>query len=238
MTSSTAIQILQRPSQGAVLLHPIRLRLLGKLAEPNSASGLSRDLGMPRQKINYHLRELEKNGLVRFVKQQRKGNCLERIVQATARSYLISPEVLGSLASDPSRIPDRFSSAYMVAVAARTIRELSVLQQRADKAKQPLPTFNLQSDIRFATGEDRNGFAEELTQEIARLTAKYHNDVAPAGRLYRFFLGGYPAITKTDDNEKTTSPRSKTNRAGSTRRSQGDHDTADEARPTKKESAS
>jgi hypothetical protein len=158
-------------------------------------------MGLPRQKINYHLRELEKSGLVRFVKQQRKRNCLERIVQATARSYLISPEVLGSLASDPSRIPDRFSSGYMVAVAARTIRELSILQQRADKAKQPLPTFNLQADIRFASAEDRNGFAEELTQEVARLTAKYHNDAAPGGRLYRFFVGAYPAITKSDDHE-------------------------------------
>lgn len=209
MSSSAAIQVLQQPDQGAVLLHPIRLRLVGKLAEPNSASGLAREMGLPRQKINYHLRELEKNGLVRFVKQQRKGNCLERIVQATARSYLISPEVLGSLASDPSRIPDRFSSGYMIAVAARTIRELSILQQRADKAKQPLPTFNLQADIRFASAEDRNGFAEELTQEVARLTAKYHSDSAPAGRLYRFFLGGYPVITKGEEDETPKSQKIK-----------------------------
>ncbi|HKQ46637.1 MAG TPA: helix-turn-helix domain-containing protein [Phycisphaerae bacterium] len=206
MSSSAAIQVLQQPDQGAVLLHPIRLRLVGRLAEPNSATGLAREMGLPRQKINYHLRELEKNGLVRFVKQQRKGNCLERIVQATARSYLISPEVLGSLASDPSRIPDRFSSGYMVAVAARTIRELAILQHRADKAKQPLPTFNLQADIRFASAEDRNGFAEELTQEVARLTAKYHHETAPGGRLYRFFVGGYPAITKGEEE----TPKSQT----------------------------
>ena len=207
MPTSAAIQVLQMPDQGAVLLHPIRLRLVGRLAEPNSATGLAREMGLPRQKINYHLRELEKNGLVRFVKQQRKGNCLERIVQATARSYLISPEVLGSLASDPSRIPDRFSSGYMIAVAARTIRELSILQQRADKAKQPLPTFNLQADIRFASAEDRNCFAEELMQEVARLTAKYHHETAPGGRLYRFFVGGYPAITKSEDEETPKSPR-------------------------------
>ena len=116
MSSSAAMQVLQEANQGAVLLHPMRLKLIGRLADPNSASGLSREFGIPRQKINYHLRELEKEGLVRFVRQQRKGNCLERIVQATARSYLISPEVLGTLAADPSRIPDRFSSSYMVAV--------------------------------------------------------------------------------------------------------------------------
>lgn len=207
MPGSAAIQVLQQPDQGAALLHPIRLRLVGRLAEPNSASGLSREMGLPRQKINYHLRELEKSGLVRFVRQQRKGNCLERIVQATAKSYLISPEVLGSLASDPSRIPDRFSSGYMVAVAARTIRELAILQQRAEKARQPLPTFNLQADIRFASAEDRNGFAEELTQEVARLTAKYHNEAAASGRLYRFFLGGYPAITKGEEGETQKSQK-------------------------------
>jgi DNA-binding transcriptional ArsR family regulator len=212
MNSSAAMQVLRTAHQGAVLLHPMRLKLLGSLADPNSASGLSREFGIPRQKINYHLRELEKEGLVRFVKQQRKGNCLERIVQATARSYLISPEVLGTLASDPSRIPDRFSSSYMVAVAARTIHELATLQKRADKAKQPLPTFSLQADIRFASAGDRNGFAEELTQEIARLTAKYHNEIAPDGRFYRFFLGGYPAITKGDDGNTIMEPRSKRKR--------------------------
>lgn len=199
--TGAALQLVQGAEQAAVLLHPIRLRLLERLGEEKSASVLSREINLPRQKINYHLRELEKAGYVECTGERKRGNCVERLVKATARSYLISPEALGELASDPSRIPDRFSASYMVAVAARTIRDLAILQRRAAKAGQRLATLNVQADVRFANAEDRNAFSEELTAFIAQLVAKYHDDSAPNGRLFRFFLGAYPAITKKEDDD-------------------------------------
>lgn len=207
--AATAIQLVKGPTQAAALLDPLRLKLLERLAAPGSASSLARDMSLPRQKVNYHLRALQKAGFVEQVGKKKKGNCIERIVRATARSYLISPEALGAMASDPARIPDRFSASYMVALAAKTIRDLAVLQHRADKAGKPLATFNLQTDIRFASPADRASFTEELANEVARLTAKYHNDAAPEGRLFHFNLGAYPAITKPDDadNNKATSTR-------------------------------
>lgn len=198
--AEAALQLVQGAEQAAVLLHPIRLQLLERLSEEKSASALSREINIPRQKINYHLRELEKAGYVECTGERKRGNCVERLVKATARSYLISPEALGELASDPSRIPDRLSASYMVAVAARTIRDLAVLQRRAAKAGQRLATLNLQADVRFATAEDRNAFSEELAASIAQLVAKYHDDATPDGRLFRFFLGAYPAITKKEDD--------------------------------------
>ena len=116
----------------------------------------------------------------------------------------ISPEALGDLASDPSQIPDRISASYMVAVAARTIRDLAVLQRRAARAGKRLATLNLQADVRFANAADRNAFSEELTNSIAQLVAKYHNGDAPGGRSFRFFLGAYPAITKQEDDPGDT----------------------------------
>ena len=74
------------------------------LGEPGSAAGLGRKLGLPRQRVNYHLRELEKEGLLEVVEERKKGNCVERIVRATARSYLISSEALGTLGSRPEEI--------------------------------------------------------------------------------------------------------------------------------------
>lgn len=203
-----AIQVIKGPEQAAALFNPMRLRLLEMLVEPRSAAALARELAIPRQKINYHLRELEKAGFVACVGERRKGNCVERLVRATARSYLISPDALGSLATDPGRIPDRFSASYMVAIAARTIRDLAVLQRRATRAGKKLATMNLQADVRFANAASRNAFAEELTQFIAQLVAKYHDEGAPEGRLFRFFLGAYPAITRTeagDDDASATS---------------------------------
>ena len=109
------------------MLHPARLMLLGELREPQSASSLARKLDLPRQRLNYHLRALEKAGFVELVEERRKGNCTERVVRATARSYLISPEALGTLGPTVEAAQDRFSSTYLMATAGRAVREIGEL---------------------------------------------------------------------------------------------------------------
>jgi DNA-binding transcriptional ArsR family regulator len=190
----TAIEVLRDPARAANLLQPERLRVLENLLEPDSASGVARRLQLPRQQVNYHLRELEKCGLVEFIEERRRGNCLERLVQATARSYLISPDALGRLGRDPALQPDRFSAAYLLAAAARAIREVARLLVRADKAGKRVATLTLETEVRFADAAARSAFAEELTNAVARLAAKYNTD-RPGGRRFRFFLGAYPAAT-------------------------------------------
>jgi hypothetical protein len=46
--------------------------------------------------------------------------------------------------------------------------------------------------VRFASPEDRHAFSEELAEQVARLTTKYHDERARDGRRFRFFLGAYP----------------------------------------------
>jgi len=191
--------LIQDARSAQALTNPMRLRILENLRRPDSASGLARKLNLPRQKINYHLRELEKKGLVEQVEERRKGNCVERIVRATARSYIINPEALGGLATDPEKIKDKFSSSYLIAVAAQIIRELATLRQRADKAKKKLSTFTLQTQIRFNSAAELNAFTEELSAAVTRLTAKYHDDKSEQGRTYKFTISAYPAITKDAD---------------------------------------
>jgi DNA-binding transcriptional ArsR family regulator len=103
------------------------MRILEQLAEPDSAAGVARRLDLPRQQVSYHLRELEHAGLVELVEERRKGNCLERVVRAAARTYVISPEALGSLGATPEQRRDRFSLGYLVQLAARAIRDLAVM---------------------------------------------------------------------------------------------------------------
>jgi DNA-binding transcriptional ArsR family regulator len=199
MAQSNALEVVASLDKAAAMLESTRLTLLGELASPDSASGLSRRLGWPRQRINYHLRALENAGLVEEVEQRRKGNCVERVMRATARSYLISPQVLGSLAADPSRVNDRSSTAYLIAAAARMIQDVADVYRRADLAGQPAATLALQVDVRFASDEDGSAFAEELAHQVARLAAEFHDNTAPDGRLYRFHVAGYPAATRPEN---------------------------------------
>src|SRR5688572_5686759 len=92
-----ALTLVRDRVPATAMLHATRLRMLELLATPDSAAGLGRKLGLPRQRVNYHLRELEKHGLVDLAEERRKGNCVERVFRATARAYVISPEVLGAL---------------------------------------------------------------------------------------------------------------------------------------------
>ena len=191
-----AVDMVAGAARAATLLKPMRLQILDALREPGSAATVARRLGIARQKVNYHLRELEKAGFLEEVEERRTGNCIERIVRAKATHYLIDPEVLGSLAADPDAIQDRLSSTYLVALAAQAIRDLGALREKAAAAKKRIATFSLQTDIRFANAADRQAFAEELANDVARLVAKYHDDHAEVGRNFRLFLGAYPARRK------------------------------------------
>ena len=194
--AEAALDLVGGASRAVALLRPMRLRILDALKEPCSAATIARRLEMPRQKVNYHLRELEKAGFLEEVEQRRAGNCIERIVRATAAHFLISPEVLGSLGGTPEDVQDRFSSTYLVALAAEMIRDLANAREQADKSRKRLATFALQTDVRFASAAEREAFTTELSNCIARLVAKYHDEDAEGGRRFRFVVGAYPARKK------------------------------------------
>ena len=173
-------------------MQPDRLRLLEALGEPDSAAGLARRFALPRQRLNYHLKELERVGLLEFVEERRKGNCVERMVQATARAYAISPEILGELGHTRERATDRLSATYLVAVASRAVKEIGGLLSRAAAAGKRVATLTIDAEIRFADAAARAACAEELTDALARLTAKYHAADAPSGRPFRLVTAMYP----------------------------------------------
>jgi DNA-binding transcriptional ArsR family regulator len=196
MSLPLPLEVISDPEAATALLDPIRQKLLAHLREPDSATGLARRLRLPRQRINYHLRTLERAGLVELVEERRKGNCLERVVRASARAFLISPEALGALGPTPEAAGDRLSSAYLIAAAGRTIRDLAALETRARKEGKRLATLTLEANVRFATAASRAAFAEELTEAVARLAAKYHDERAPAGRQFRLLAAVHPSESR------------------------------------------
>jgi DNA-binding transcriptional ArsR family regulator len=190
----TALAILDNPGAAAAVLSPLRRRILAALVEPGSATTVGHDLGLARQKVNYHLRTLEDTGLVEHVEDRRKGNCTERIVRATATHYLIAPTAHEQHALSPADIVDRFSSDHLAAVSARTISELAELRARATAVGKRLPTFSLETTVRFASPADQTAFLEELSNTVARLVARYHDEGNDDGRWFRLAVGSHPAL--------------------------------------------
>jgi DNA-binding transcriptional ArsR family regulator len=191
-----ALDFVAGAARASALLHPMRMRILDALREPGSASTVARRLEMPRQKVNYHLRELEKAGFLELVEERRAGNCIERIVRARATQFLIDPGIVGSLGADAESVLDRFSSTYLIALAAEIIRDLAAARDQAARSHKRVATFALQTEVRFATAADREAFTTELSNCVARLAARYHDESAEGGRKFRFVVGAYPARKK------------------------------------------
>src|SRR4051812_45819893 len=170
------VAVIEDPAAAEISLDPIRSRLLAELASPGSATMLAGIVGLPRQKVNYHLRTLEQHGLIHLVEERRKGNVTERVLQATAASYVISPAAMAAVAPDPGRAPDRLSARWLLALAARLVRDVGALITGATKADQRVATYATDGEIRFATPADRAAFAGELTEALTKLISKYHSE--------------------------------------------------------------
>ncbi|MFF3397973.1 ArsR/SmtB family transcription factor [Streptomyces sp. NPDC002659] len=189
------VTVIEDSAAAAVSLDPMRSRLLAELAAgPASAAMLAARVGLPRQKVNYHLKALERHGLVELAGERRKGNVTERLMRATAASYVISPLALAAVQPDPGRFRDQLSARWMLAVAARLVRDVGTLITGAAKARKRLATYALDGEVRFASAADRAAFVEELTQGIGALIAKYHDQDAPGGREHRIVVALHPTV--------------------------------------------
>ena len=203
----STIETVSSPRRAAtVLAHPLRTRILGRARTPISASDLARQLGQPRQRVNYHVRQLAREGFLQPAAQQRKRNMVEQQYVASAQAYVLAPNVLGELAPDPAELQDTASAAHLVALCARAQSEIAVVMDAAHAAGVRVRTLSLQSDVRFASAEQRADFTRELLSAVndvvARHTTPFTNpdgEEAP-GRPFRLILGCYP-IPSEDKHE-------------------------------------
>jgi predicted ArsR family transcriptional regulator len=195
------IQVIDNPAAAAVALDPTRSRLLSEMAKPASAATLATRVGLARQKVNYHLNALEAHGHVRLAEKRKWGGLTERLLVATAASYVVSPSALGPIAVDPNREVDRLSASYLIALGARIVREVGDLVRRANEAGKRLATLAVDTEVRFRTPAERAAFSQELAEAIAKLVSKYHDESAPGGRAHRLVVVAHPLPKKSESKE-------------------------------------
>jgi DNA-binding transcriptional ArsR family regulator len=199
------LQVIDDPAAATVALEPVRSRLLSELAVPASAATLAARVGLARQKVNYHLHALEAHGLVRLAEERKWGGLTERLLVATATSYVVSPSALGPVAADPNREIDRLSASYLIALGARVVREVGDLVRRAKETGKRLATLAVDTEVRFRSATERAAFSNELTECIAKLVSKYHDESAPGGRAHRLVVVAHPLPQKSDSKSDSKS---------------------------------
>jgi predicted ArsR family transcriptional regulator len=196
------VEVIESPGAAELALDPVRSRLLAELSQPASAAALAARLGIPRQKINYHLRALEAHGLVRVAQTRRWGGITERLLEATAATYIVSPSALGPIAADPERETDRLSASYLVALAGRIVREVGQLMRRARAEDKFLATLSIDTQVRFQSAADRAAFSRELVSSVTHLVARYHDTTSPDGRDHRLVIVAHPLLKEQNTTEE------------------------------------
>jgi DNA-binding transcriptional ArsR family regulator len=188
--SAAPIEFLNEPERVRAALSPIRRLLLTRLREPSSATRLAAALGVPRQRVNYHLRELERAGLVELVEELPRRGCVERILAVSADAFVVDPSVIGEAVVTQ----DRFAAGHLVQTAAGVVRDVARMQASAERQGARLLTFTIETEVGFAEPGDLERFTEALAESVGRTAARFD---AP-GRRYRVVVGGHPASAKEE----------------------------------------
>lgn len=183
------LTVLEDPERVRTALTPIRRQLLARLREPASAVQLALELDLPRQRVNYHLRALEKADLLELVEERRRRGCIERILRAKANAFVVDPGVMGTERSF-ARIQDQYAADHLVEVAADTVTDVARMQAAAAEAGARLLTFTIETDVRFAEPGDVHRFTDALAEAVRRTVEDFDT---PTGRPYRLVVGGHPA---------------------------------------------
>ncbi|HEY7136528.1 MAG TPA: helix-turn-helix domain-containing protein [Acidimicrobiia bacterium] len=172
-----------------VLGHPMRVRILEALREPASAASVARALGEGRQRVNYHLKELERVGLVEAAGTQRVGNFVETRYRAAGNAFVVAPEVVWA---DPRRaeaLREQQSLERLVMLGGRVQRDAAALLDAAAFDGEEIASASVEVDVHFRDEGERAAFLDEYVQLVRELCDRYG---ARAGDPYRVAMAAYP----------------------------------------------
>jgi DNA-binding transcriptional ArsR family regulator len=186
------LTLIEEPDRVRAALTPLRRQLLARLREPASATQLAQELGLPRQRVNYHLRALETADLLELVEERQRRGCTERVLRAKANAFVVDPSVMAGDGMDRAfaTIQDQYAAEHLVDVAAATVRNVGRMQAASNAVGTRLLTFTIETEVRFAEPGDLHRFTDAMAEAIRQTVEAFDT---PDGRPYRVVAGGHPA---------------------------------------------
>jgi DNA-binding transcriptional ArsR family regulator len=183
------VVMVEQPEELQALAHPVRVQILNALRTPASAAAAARAVGQSRQNVNYHLKELERAGLVRRVGTRRNGNFVETLYESAAGTFLVSPRAAWGDARRMEAMADQVSLENLVMLGERLQRDATVLLDRATFDGEEIASAAVATEVRFANKEDRAAFLREYLKRLGPLLEQYGKT---EGERYAVALAVYP----------------------------------------------
>jgi DNA-binding transcriptional ArsR family regulator len=191
-----AVLYIESVDQATALLKPRRIEILKQLDEPRTCPELAAVFGESAQAIYYHVKALERAGLVEKVGERRVRGTVEGRYQASARSYWLAPQLVGQIGG-PRAAQDQTSLRYLLALAEAIQADVGHLAQQVE-AGQSVASLSLSANIFLPDPARRADFLRDVQQTFERLARDYGRPAdeaasAPApGQDFRLALACYP----------------------------------------------
>lgn len=180
----------REPQQVRALNHPTRVAILEALREPMAAASVARAIGQPRQLVSYHMRMLAEAGLIALLEERRKGNFVEGVSQAVARSFTVAADVSWTPQA-AARARQQHALGSLHDLGGRIQRDAATLLARSDGNGVMVPAASGVVEMRIASAAQREAFMHAYMNGMRSL-AEQHS--SRTGEMYRIALAIYPAV--------------------------------------------
>jgi DNA-binding transcriptional ArsR family regulator len=173
---------LDQIEQAETLLKPQRIEVLRQLAEPRSCTDVATELEQTPQRVYYHVKRLTEAGLVSQVSERKVRGIHEGLYQASARSYWLSPHLVGPIAL--RRKQDELSLGYLLDLSEEIQADIAAL----DRTRPELPSIGVSGEIRVPP-EQRQEFLDDLKTTLQDLFSRYGG---AEGDAFKLAVACYP----------------------------------------------
>jgi DNA-binding transcriptional ArsR family regulator len=174
---------LEQLEQAEALFKPQRIEVLRRLAEPQTCGEVAEQLGQTPQRVYYHVKRLVEAGLVTLVEERKVRGVHEGIYQATARSYWLSPRLIGRIGG-LRRARDELSLGYVLDLMEEVQTDIAAL----DRSAPELPSIGVSGEIRVPP-DRRQEFFQDLRTTLQDLFERYGG---AEGDAFKLAVACYP----------------------------------------------
>ncbi|TDO54765.1 helix-turn-helix protein [Kribbella sp. VKM Ac-2527] len=174
---------LEQLDQAEALFKPQRIEVLRRLAEPHTCGEVAEQLGQTPQRVYYHVKRLAEAGLVTKVDERKVRGIHEGVYQATARSYWLSPRLVGRIGG-LRRAQDELSLGYLLDLMEEVQADVAAL----DRTAPELPSIGVSGEIRVPP-DRRQEFFRDLQSTLQDLFSRYGG---AEGDAFKLAVACYP----------------------------------------------
>jgi DNA-binding transcriptional ArsR family regulator len=162
-----------------VLADPVRLRIHMELEHPRTVKELATRLDVPQTRLYYHVKLLERVGLITVVARRTVSGIEERTYQTAARSTLVSPSLGAELARSGA-----VDAMFEMAAAKIGVALQDSTHPVGDPASSVIG-LNM-TEVRLRPDQ-----VEEFQTRLFSVVTEYMEQDDPAARKYEVLLAAW-----------------------------------------------